>query len=77
MNKKIIIFVLLGCLLTFITVMAFSQSSSNVQWEYRIVSAMGTVNSLTETLNRAGAEGWELVASYGNNGMSLIFKRRL
>ena len=34
MNKKLIILAMLICLLAFVVVMAFSQTSPNVRWEY-------------------------------------------
>jgi TRAP-type mannitol/chloroaromatic compound transport system substrate-binding protein len=68
MNKKLIIGALVVCLLAFVAVMAFSQSSTNVRWEYS--SSWPSVSDM----NDKGQQGWELVAVSNNQA---IFKRRL
>ena len=76
MKKKIIISVLVFCLLAFVAVMAFSQSNSNVRWEYNNVNMWDNFNSNwnVQRANELGQEGWELVAIQSHNW---IFKRRL
>jgi hypothetical protein len=78
MKKKIIIGALVVCLLVFVAVFAFSQSSANVRWEYTSFDARGTTRS-TEAIERAnqlGGQGWELISTEDTNGL-WIFKRRL
>ena len=77
MNKKLIIGALVVCLLAFVAVMAFSQSSANVRWEYTILSIQGqSVNQAQGASNNLGAQGWELVGT-GAQGLWFIFKRPL
>ena len=76
MNKKPIFLVLLVCLLAFIAVLAFGQSSPTVRWEYTTTEEIKN----REQLNALGAQGWELVtvsknSSSGDN--TLWWKRRL
>jgi hypothetical protein len=73
MNKKLIFVIMLVCLLTFVAVMAFSQTSQNVRWEYT-GDIVGGLTSRVQRANQLGAEGWELVTV---NGTEMIFKRRL
>jgi hypothetical protein len=61
MNRKLIFLVLLVCLLAFVAVMAFSQTSSNTRWEYGTFSADADRDP-TPILNQLGLEGWELVS---------------
>lgn len=57
-------------------------------WEYKVItlikgqglfaSEMKDEDDITRTINRAGAEGWELVTATGATGLSpvrLFFKR--
>lgn len=50
-------------------------------WEYRVVSTFreqDTMESLTETANQLGSEGWEYVGYFMNNGTNArltLFKR--
>jgi hypothetical protein len=76
MNKKLIFSVLLVCLLAFVAVMAFSQTSQNVRWEYTYFDSRAYLNSgaINPELNRLGQEGWELVL--GDN-YGCVLKRRL
>ena len=75
MNKKIIIGVLVVCLLAFVAVMAFSQNSPSVRWEYTTLMLRPDDSRFIQEMNRLGQEGWELVSTphFG----SQIFKRRL
>jgi hypothetical protein len=73
---------LAACLLTFVTVMAFSQSSANVRWEYTTLSVDRLNDAgIQREANLLGLEGWELVAGSANVNFTspriLIFKRRL
>jgi hypothetical protein len=75
MNKKIIFGVMLVCLLAFGVVMAFSQSSPSVRWEYR---SFRSDNNTIERADMLGREGWELVTIGSVDGyVHLVFKRRL
>lgn len=57
---------------------------SNTRWQYLVVDTKGKTNwlgkptdNLQETLNRCGAQGWELVSSvpvYGH--VRFVFKRQ-
>ena len=66
MNKKIVFWALVACLLTFVTVMAFSQNTPRnaERWEYRVfdvtAGGMPTTSQVQQTLNQLGQEGWEL-----------------
>ena len=73
MKKKIIIGALVICLLAFVAVFAFSQSGSNVRWEYRLLR----YGSSMEEFNSLGAEGWEFVGTRSHDNLGNIFKRRL
>ena len=53
MNKKIIIWLLIGCLLLFVTVWTFAQSSPRVRWEYTILDTNANINAF----NNLGQEG--------------------
>ena len=80
MNKKVILFVMVVCLLTFAAVMTFSQSNPNVRWEYISLQVRGDLTS--EQMNRGGVEGWELVSVtsdyiQGDIYYTAFFKRRL
>jgi hypothetical protein len=81
MNKKIILGVMLICLLAFVAVMAFSQSSPYVRWEYTILySETLTREQFIASANALGWQGWELVTSANiarDIGGTLVFKRRL
>jgi len=74
MNKKIIIGILVICLLAFVAVIAFAQTSSNVRWEYRWSSGN------TNVLNELGAQGWKVVAIdtnlFQSNSNFALLKRR-
>ena len=59
MNKKIIIWALVVCLLAFVAVFTFSQSSSNVRWEYTTNADQNLASN-----NELGRQGWEVVALY-------------
>ncbi len=50
----------------------------NSQWEYKVVSVDDTsAETLQNSLNELGREGWELSARLGSNRQaSLVFKRR-
>jgi len=80
MKKNIILAVMVICFLVFVSVIAFSQTSPSVNWEYRTVRYTND-----ETLNSMGKEGWELVQfleirSTGSGlitGYNCAFKRRL
>ncbi len=50
----------------------------NSQWEYKVVSVDDTsAETLQNSLNELGKEGWELSARLGSNRQaSLVFKRR-
>ena len=43
-------------------------------WEYKLLTASGQAREIQDSLNRAGAEGWELVQV---QGMVIYFKRLL
>ena len=76
MNKKIIIGVLVVCLLAFVAVFAFSQSSANVRWEYTMLNTRDlSDNEVISQANRLGQEGWELVLAGVNGNYRMIFKR--
>lgn len=88
MNKKIIISAIVICLLVFVAVLAFTQNSQNVRWEYTIryigqhdISDPQKNNYVKSIANKLGEEGWELTSVLGgvpvNNITGLIFKRRL
>ena len=89
MNKKLIFFGILVCLLVFVAVLAFSQNNQNIRWEYTSLSISLTRNedrtyrnldTLNTRANTLGREGWELVSSVENwnSGVfTLFFKRRL
>ena len=68
MKRKIVVVVLVICLLAFVAVFAFSQSSPNVRWEYRTCHY--------SELNEFGAQGWEAVGNIGERNYFLL-KRRL
>jgi len=81
MKKKIILAVLVVCFLVFVSVIAFSQTSPIVQWEYITIRYTND-----EAVNSLGKEGWELVQILeirpGANGGTItgyhyVFKRRL
>jgi hypothetical protein len=77
MNKKrLILLVMLVLLLTFVAVMAFSQSSSNVRWEFKFV---GYREATVENFSSLYSQGWEIVGSGRNtsNDESWLLKRRL
>ena len=79
MNKKIIIGVLVTCLLAFVAVFAFSQSNTNVRWEYNLImyDNNGGERTVIQRANELGKQGWELVSyTYGDYGQ-MFFKRRL
>jgi hypothetical protein len=80
MNKKLVFSVLLVCLLAGVAVLACSQSSQTVRWEYTTlyVGDLRTSEMPTE-MNKLGQEGWEFAAACanGNAPNTLIFKRRL
>lgn len=44
------------------------------KFEYKTVAYFSMANNLLETLNKLGAEGWELVSISGG---TCIFKRKL
>ena len=83
MNKKIIIGALVICLLAFVAVFAFSQSSTNIRWEYTTFQSNDGYGNMTkedlERANQLGREGWELVTASMNHNKQIIyiFKRRL
>ena len=66
MKKRIIIGALVICLLASVAVLAFSQSSTNVRWEY--ISIMNDFS--VERLNTLGQQGWEYAGD-------AILKRRI
>ena len=70
MNKKIILGLMLVCLLAFGAIMACSQSSTNVRWEYTTYND----DDLIQGANNLGQEGWELVNVVNRTA---FFKRRL
>ena len=76
MNKKLIFSVLLVCLLAFVAVMAFAQSSPSVRWEYTSFSGSLSDAGTIKKANELGAEGWELITRDAGGG-HLIFKRRV
>jgi hypothetical protein len=79
MNKKTIFLVMLVCLLAFVAVWSFAQNSPSIRWEYTAVRVIdeSSTNQVTETCNRLGREGWELVTANSGSADMLIFKRRL
>jgi hypothetical protein len=82
MNKKLVFSVLLVCLLAGVAVLAFSQNSQTVRWEYTTLGVWDLGRSAIQTeMNKLGQEGWEFVSasafSGSNNPDLLIFKRRL
>jgi len=81
MNKKLIFFVLLICLLAFVAVMVYSHNASDICWEY-VVHSVSTEagGSLTVDANAMGQEGWELVAAHHNalnDRFYMYYKRKL
>jgi CHASE3 domain sensor protein len=72
MKKKIVVGLMVLCLLAFVAVFAFSQSSTNVRWEY--TSLTTDWDRTTQELNELGRQGWEAVAAQGG---TILFKRRL
>ncbi|MDR0301587.1 MAG: hypothetical protein LBI04_04640 [Treponema sp.] len=81
MKKKIIISLMVVCLLAFVTVLAFSQNSPSVRWEYRVLNLYSVRGAddyadLVPTMNNLGKEGWECIGAPGA-GDEFIFKRRL
>ena len=77
MNKRIIFSVMVVCLLAFAVVMAYSQSSANVRWEYTSVFGYLSSPVTLKKANELGQQGWELVCNQGDSGDLLVFKRRL
>ena len=80
MNKKLIFTILFVCLLAFVAIWAFAQTSPNVRWEYTTLSFNqfnnNSINSFIQQANQLGQEGWE-VAANGAGGSVVVFKRRL
>jgi hypothetical protein len=75
MNKKLILLVMTICLLAFVAVMAFSQTSPNVRWEYTTTNWIPREEDrFVEKANELGRQGWELVAV---DGIYTVYKRRL
>ena len=74
MNKKIVIGAFVICLLAFVAVMAFSQSSANVRWEYMTLNWGSSESGFVARANELGQQSWELVTA---NTSSSAFKRRL
>jgi hypothetical protein len=79
MNKKLLLGALVVCLLAFVAVFTFSQSSTNIRWEYT-----ASLDGSGEEMNRLGREGLELVTilelkpgGINVTGYNLIYKRRL
>jgi hypothetical protein len=70
---------MLVCILVFMAVMAFSQTSPNVCWEYTAISVQNSNPSeVTARSNQLGQEGCELVTGYTSSpAYGLIFKLRL
>jgi hypothetical protein len=78
-NKKLIFSVILAAfLLSFVAVMAFSQTSPSVRWEYTAFRPgdLSASNQVVQQANQLGREGWELV-TFENGQGTLLFKRRL
>jgi len=86
MYRKSNLFLLLSCLLVFITVLIVSCANANsqdntsvpdnptVRWEYSYISNYGNMAEFIHKSNELGQNGWELVIA--NSGI-WIFKRRL
>jgi hypothetical protein len=77
MNKKIVFMVMLVFLLVSAAVIAYSQSSQNVRWEYTSVFGYVSSPATQKRVNDLGQQGWELVCNQGDSGDLLVFKRRL
>ena len=57
-------------------------SSSNVRWEYKVISgqsirALSTGHDLEQGLNSLGNDGWEFIGTPSGWSSEFIFKRRL
>ena len=79
MNKKLVFAITLVCLIVFVSVFAFSQTSASVRWEYTFVQADSSVKLpvFQEKVKELGAQGWEWCGDFSLYNSYVAFKRRL
>ena len=80
MDKKKMFLLLTVFLLVFVTVIVYSQSDSNIRWEYNVFTTQDA-SEIVSRSNRLGSHGWELVSTTlkdwnGQTTYTLFFKRR-
>ncbi len=70
---------LVGCVAARVAIPPARAGTTPQRWEYLCDSVGGfsPLEKMQQAMNKAGAEGWELVAAFGANGNAYCLKRAL